>query len=176
MIRKFSEEDIPYKVRWINDSKNNQYLHYTLPLSNANTRKWYMQNKDSTNRLDMTILYDCKPIGVIGLLNIDIVKRDAELYITIGEQEYKGIGVAGKAMHQLVQIGFQKLRLNTIYLFTESGNLAAIRAYEKFGFRKTGEVLRTRQNPECIVTMYRYEINKDNYEMRYGLQNNDSYT
>ncbi len=32
-IRRFEEKDIPYKVKWINDERNNKYLHYDLPLT-----------------------------------------------------------------------------------------------------------------------------------------------
>lgn len=169
-IRRFCESDIPYKVKWINDPRNNQYLHYALPLCESDTLKWFKRNKDAANRLDMTILYGSEPIGVLGLLNIDEGQKNAELYITVGEQAYKGIGVAGKAIYMLLQIAFQTLHLQNIYLFTESGNSAARRAYEKFGFQKTAEMQKTRQDSQCVVTMYRYEMKKEDYDTRYGLQ------
>lgn len=31
-IRKFESKDIPKKVEWINNSENNKYLHYDIPL------------------------------------------------------------------------------------------------------------------------------------------------
>lgn len=31
-IRKFEGKDIPKKVEWINNSENNKYLHYDIPL------------------------------------------------------------------------------------------------------------------------------------------------
>ena len=40
-LRKFEERDIKNKVRWINDSANNQYLHYELPLEEEKTKQWY---------------------------------------------------------------------------------------------------------------------------------------
>lgn len=173
-IRKFCEKDIPYKVKWINDPQNNKYLHYTLPLCEAGTKEWFDRNKNAENRLDMTILYGSEPVGIIGLLNIDKCQKNAELYITVGEQKYKGIGVAGKAIQRLLQIGFRMLCLQDVYLFTEPGNSAAIRAYEKFGFYKTAEVQMPRQDSNCNVTLYRYEIKKENYDMQYGLQGMDS--
>lgn len=173
-IRKFRESDIPYKVKWINDPQNNQYLHYMLPLCETDTKKWFDRIKNAENRLDMTILYGSEPVGILGLLNIDRCQKDAELYITVGEQKYKGIGIAGKAIHRLLQLGFQTLYLQNVYLFTESGNSAAIRAYEKFGFHKTAEVQMTRQDSNRIVTLYRYEIKKEDYDMQYGLQEMDS--
>ena len=40
-IRKFNENDIHNKIKWINDSKNNKYLHYDLPLEYDKTLKWF---------------------------------------------------------------------------------------------------------------------------------------
>ena len=35
-IRKFEEKDIANKIKWINDERNNRFLHYDLPLSMKN--------------------------------------------------------------------------------------------------------------------------------------------
>lgn len=166
-IRKFCEDDIPLKIQWINDSNNNRYLHYSLPLREDETKKWFKKSKEAADRLDMTILCDEKPIGIIGLLKIDRNRKNAELYITIGEQDYKGIGIAGKAIQKLLRIGFYDLKLQSVYLYTEAGNFAAIKAYEKFGFLKESVVQRKRQNPESSVTAYRYVIAKEEFEERY---------
>ena len=31
-IRRFEKRDIPDKVTWVNDTENNRFLHYDLPL------------------------------------------------------------------------------------------------------------------------------------------------
>lgn len=69
-IRLFRESDIPCKVRWINDSENNKFLHYDRPLDEDKTRVWFHKNKDRTNRYDAIIEYEWKSCGVIGLLSI----------------------------------------------------------------------------------------------------------
>ena len=67
-IRKFEESDIPNKVKWINDPRNNTYLHYELPLEIKKTEKWFEANKNRTDRYDAIILCDEIPVGLIGLL------------------------------------------------------------------------------------------------------------
>ncbi len=37
-LRKFIREDIPLKIRWINDPANNRFLHYNLPLKRRTLR------------------------------------------------------------------------------------------------------------------------------------------
>ena len=74
-IRKFQQDDIPYKVKWINDTDNNQFLHYDLPLREDKTLLWFNSVRDRTDRADFTITYNGEPAGLIGLLNIDNKNR-----------------------------------------------------------------------------------------------------
>lgn len=137
-IRKFKEEDIPYKVKWINDYKNNKYLHYDLPLKEDKTLLWFNSIKDRKDRVDYTITYDGEPVGLIGLINIDIKNRKGEYYITLGEEKYKGKGIAFVASDMLIKEGFNTYNLNKIYLYTEVENTSAQKLFERVGFIKEG--------------------------------------
>lgn len=135
-IRSFKREDIPYKVAWVNDSENNRFLHYDLPLEVWKTEKWFEGILEKEDRFDATILSDGIPVGVIGLLNIDQVNWKAEYYILVGD--CKKTGVATKASRLILDYGFSELGLNRIYLFTETGNIPAQRLFEKVGFIREG--------------------------------------
>ncbi|WP_342470254.1 GNAT family protein [Ureibacillus sp. FSL K6-3587] len=137
-IRKFKEEDIPYKVKWINDERNNKYLHYDLPLREDKTLEWYNKIKDRNDRADFTITYDNEPVGLIGLLNIDHNNKKAEYYICIGEDSYKGKGIAKKATDLLIKKSYEEFGLIKIYLYTEVENIAAQKLFEKVGFEREG--------------------------------------
>lgn len=137
-IRKFKKEDIDNKIRWINDSENNEFLHYDLPLEYEKTLKWFMNNKDRMDRFDAVIEYNAMPVGIIGLLNIDYKNKKAEFYITVGEKDYKGKGIAYKASMELLKYAFNDLGLNKIYLYTETENKIAQKLFEKLGFTREG--------------------------------------
>ena len=137
-IRKFNENDIENKIKWINDSANNQFLHYDLPLEYEKTKKWYETIKDRTDRFDAVIEYEKIPVGIIGLLNIDKKNQKAEYYITLGEKEYKGKGIAYNASIKILEYAFEKLKLNKIYLYTEVENIIAQKLFDKLGFQKEG--------------------------------------
>lgn len=137
-IREFSEKDIPYKVKWINDESNNKYLHYDLPLREDKTLVWFKNNKDRTDRLDLIITFNDKPIGLIGLLDIDNKNKKAEYYICMGEEKYKGKGLAYNASKLLIEYAYNELHLNKVYLHTEKNNIAAQKLFEKIGFEKEG--------------------------------------
>ena len=46
-LRKFNENDIEKKIKWINDPKNNEFLHYNIPLNYENTLNWYIKNQNN---------------------------------------------------------------------------------------------------------------------------------
>ena len=133
-IRPFEEKDISNKIKWINNPKNNMYLHYDLPLEFDKTLEWFKKNKERTDRYDAVIQVNNIAVGLIGLLGIDKKNRKAEFYISMGEEEYKGKGVAYKACKILLAYSFKELNLNKVYLNVDADNIAACRLYEKVGF------------------------------------------
>ena len=162
-IRKFTERDIPAKVRWINDSRNNRYLHYDLPLEEEKTRRWFHANQDRTDRYDAVIELDGVPVGVIGLLGIDWKNSKAEYYVTLGEAAAAGKGVATIASRQLLTYAFDELGLNRVYLFTERDNLPAQRLFERIGFRREGLLRDDLFSRGRYVDRYAYGITKGQF-------------
>ena len=158
-LRKFEEKDVENKVKWINDDRNNKFLHYDIPLTIEKTQKWYHQNQFRTDRYDAVIECDGASVGVIGLLNIK--NRRAEYYITIGEPAYKGRGIAKKATKLLLQFAFNELALYEIYLYTEIGNINAQRLFEKSGFQKRAIEYASAINRGITVDRYYYIITKE---------------
>lgn len=137
-IRKFERSDIPKKVEWINNSENNQFLHYDIPICLEKTEKWYDSHLGEDTRYDAVIEADGVPVGTIGLLNIDRKDSKAEYYIAMGETAYKGKGIARSASRLILAYGFEKLSLNRIYLFTEVDNKPAQKLFETVGFIREG--------------------------------------
>lgn len=132
-LREFEEGDIPQKIEWINDPENHRYLHYEIPLRIDKTTDWFL-NKNNSTRMDLTIVYDGRPVGVIGLLGIDMKNRKAEYYITVGDKEYKRKGIGFKASKALLRYAFDELKLHKVFLMVDSENQVAVNLYEKIGF------------------------------------------
>ncbi len=162
-IRPFTEHDIADKVRWINDPRNNRYLHYDLPLEEEKTLRWFHANKDRTDRYDAVIELDRKPVGVIGLLGIDRKNSKAEYYITLGEPAAGGKGVAYEASRQLLIYAFEELGLNRVYLYTERENRRAQRLFERVGFRKEGLIRDDLFSRGQFVDRFAYGVTKEQF-------------
>ena len=160
-LRKFEEKDVPNKVKWINDERNNKYLHYDIPLELAKTQKWYLKNQTLTNRYDAIIEYNGTPVGVIGLL--DIRNGSAEYYVTLGEQEFKGRGISKEASRLLLEYAFEDLALNSVYLYTEVENKAAQHLFERCGFQRKSIEYSSAINRGKTVDRYYYVITAEEF-------------
>ena len=136
-LREFVESDIENKVRWINNSENNTYLHYDIPLQYDKTLSWF-KNKDNSKRKDLIIEVNRIPVGLIGLLNIDVKNSKAEFYISMGDVQYKNKGIATRACKELIEYSFTILKLHKLYLNTDADNVIAHRLFEKVGFKREG--------------------------------------
>lgn len=162
-IRKFERKDIPKKVEWINNPQNNKFLHYDIPLEVEKTQKWFDSNIGRTDRYDAVIEADGVPCGTIGLLEIDKKNSKAEYYIAMGETSLKGKGISTQASKILLDYAFGELKLNRIYLYTETENIPAQRLFEKLGFIKEGCIRNDIVSHGKFVDRYIYGLVRDEY-------------
>jgi RimJ/RimL family protein N-acetyltransferase len=80
------------------------------------------------------LLADDRPIGEVGLSELDLRNGSAEVGIFIGEVDEWGKGYGTDAVNAIVGFGFAELRLERIWLEVWTENARAMRAYEKAGF------------------------------------------
>jgi RimJ/RimL family protein N-acetyltransferase len=81
---------------------------------------------------------DGRHIGNVMFYNIDKVKGETEVGITIGERDYWNRGYGTDALKTLARHLFTQTRLTRLYLKTLDWNRRAQRAFEKAGFVLTG--------------------------------------
>jgi len=164
-IREFTTEDIENKVKWINDSENNQYLHYDIPLSVEKTLIWF-QNK-AKNRLDCVIEYNGIPVGLIGLIGIDNINQKAEFYVSMGRTEFKRMGIATAATKMIIKYAFEALELNKVFLHVDEENKAARTLYEKIGFELEGNFVKDLFHRGRFINRCRYAIFSETMEAQF---------
>ena len=83
-------------------------------------------------------LPDLRPIGVTNVRDFATPSRTAEFGIAIGEPDCRGKGYGTEATRLLLDFAFTVLGVHNVWLDTVSYNVAAIRAYEKAGFKEIG--------------------------------------
>jgi len=161
LIRDFEERDIDSKIKWINDEKNNKFLHYDIPLNKEKTFLWFKNKAD--NRLDCVIEYEDVPVGLIGLINIDNINSKAEYYISIGRHDLKRKGIATTATELILEYAFNDLKLNKVYLNVDEENEAACRLYEKIGYKIEGLFIKDMLHKGKLINRKRYAIFSDDF-------------
>lgn len=80
---------------------------------------------------------DNTPIGYLSIKGVREGGTGAELGIAIMDKDYRGQGLGAEALRQAINYAFQELELSVLVLTVFPDNVAAIRAYEKVGFKKT---------------------------------------
>lgn len=91
---------------------------------------------DQTERR-FIIQSQAKPIGLVELMEINHIHRNAEFQIII-DPAYQGKGYASKATKLAMEYAFNILNLYKLYLLVDQENEKAIHIYSKLGFIKEG--------------------------------------
>lgn len=134
------KSDLGIVVKWLNDPETNQYLGANVRQgTNFETRlKWYEKYKTEKTKKMFIIYADSKPVGEVGLTNIDKHDNNAELFIMIGEKEFRGKGIGQQAVKFIVNYAFNKLKLHRVSLGCFEENIAGMKCYKKCGFEREG--------------------------------------
>lgn len=139
-LRLMEEKDIPFKVKWINDTEVRRTLNFDYPVSEIATKQWLNKVALNPTRRDFIVclLENDIPIGFGGLLNIDIKNSKAESYMAIGDKEQWGKGYAKEIRKVILDYAFNELALNKVYSYVWSKNEKMISVNKRVGFEIEG--------------------------------------
>ncbi|MFA6082079.1 MAG: GNAT family protein [Patescibacteria group bacterium] len=133
-------EDIKLRTKWIQNPKVKANLGWQIRngVTHKDNVRWF--NRYQKNKYDkrFTVKANGIPVGLVGLTGQNPVDKHAELFIMIGEDEYRGLGIGRKACEYIIKYGFEKLKLHKIFLAVYSYNLPAINLYKSLGFEVEG--------------------------------------
>lgn len=139
-FRPIKRSDIQNYVRWLNNPKANEFIGDGMKVSIKSATKWFNDYLKDRNKFFFIILDEKKAVGFMGLKNISKRNKNAELFICIGEDEYRGRGVGKKAMEWLINYGLDKLKLHKINLGVFEENIIAVKLYKSLGFKIEGKM------------------------------------
>lgn len=127
-----SDENIKTTFKWI----HNQTLRELFSMNgkpNWDNHINYFKKKlnDKTQKV-FAIYANNHYVGNCGLKNIDLHK--AEIWIYIGEDNFKGKGIATKAIGIMIAYA-KKINLQKLYLYVLNYNKSALKLYKNSGFK-----------------------------------------
>ncbi|MGH2922438.1 MAG: GNAT family N-acetyltransferase [Solirubrobacterales bacterium] len=137
------DEDSDALFDWINDRELVQRSAPFEPVARADHDRWFGSIRERDDVEIFAIRFrDGRLVGSCQLNRIDRRNRACELQIRIGEAGAQGRGHGTEALRLLLAHAFGPLGMERVGLEVFATNEAAIRAYEKVGFRREG-VLRS---------------------------------
>lgn len=120
---------------WLNDYEVNKYLE-TREATIADLKKYIKGKLESENCLFFGIFYkeNNKHIGNLKL-QLAGEGKTVDYGIIIGDKDYWGRGIGTEATRLVIDFSFNFLKADSIELSVLADNQAAIKVYEKAGFR-----------------------------------------
>jgi RimJ/RimL family protein N-acetyltransferase len=128
-------ENVELYAKWVNSPTGRMYSRVPTPQRISELKKLLEPKPEFLVQKDIYLeIYhkkDEKPIGIVGLVDIDWLNRKAKMSINIGESEYWGKAIAGEALKLLFDYAFEDLNLHKLYAKIYTPNHQLIRVFEK---------------------------------------------
>jgi RimJ/RimL family protein N-acetyltransferase len=139
-FRPLEREDAPRLAAYLNDPGVRRALLWHRPLSVAQEQSFLEALGKDEHQVVLGIARheDSELIGTTGLHGLDFRSRRAEFGLVIGERSFWGQGYGTEATRMMLDYGFGTLNLNRVWLQVFGHHTAAVRVYEKAGFRREG--------------------------------------
>lgn len=133
-FRNLIESDFDIIFSWISDSELRK-MTGTRGIPDLDSHnKWFQAKRRDYKNLNYVIVYDEKPVGLIGTNEINFNDKNANIYIYIGDSSYRKRGIGYIAIHNLLSILKEKYQCHKITASIRSYNLPSINLFRKCGF------------------------------------------
>jgi len=137
-FRTYSIEDIPLRLKFINDIEIANCLTDGMPypITRREEERWYEDINSASDRYKFAIeaIDTNEFIGGCSINDVDWKNSVATIGLFIGNKNYWGKGYGSDAMNVLISFVFNHMNINKIRLITYSFNDRAIKSFEKCGF------------------------------------------
>jgi RimJ/RimL family protein N-acetyltransferase len=126
---------------WLNDPEVTRYMESGIfPYTQTELERFYEQSSGSQKQVILAIVdkQTDQHVGNVKLGPLDWLHRRATFGILLGDKQVWGRGIGTEATLLMVEYGFYRLNLRRIDLGVYAEHQAAVRIYEKIGFKVEG--------------------------------------
>jgi RimJ/RimL family protein N-acetyltransferase len=132
-------DDLETYTRWMNDFEVTRYLGQASKCFSLESEKKFLEGLVLEGyNFAIVLKEENKLIGNASIFGVEHLHQHGTIGLFIGEESNRGKGYGQEVVKLLVDYGFRYLNLNNIMLKVFSGNINAINAYIKCGFREFG--------------------------------------
>lgn len=134
-LRKLEKIDASLMLEWMHDSDVVKYMQADFERKTLNDcEKFIDSSQRDSHNLHLAIVDDDEIyMGTVSLKNIE--NDTAEFAIAI-RKKAMGKGFSKYAMSEIIRIGFEKLKLKSVYWYVSPENKRAVKFYDKNGYTR----------------------------------------
>ena len=133
-----SPELIALAGGWLVRKENYQWLDFAGGKQPTPALLKIMAQRDTNVLRAFTADDDVKPIGVVGLSNVDRNNKTAMLWAVLGDKASARRGYAVRALSKLLTFGFRELGLHAIHSWSVDHNTSGLEVTKRLNFRFVG--------------------------------------
>lgn len=163
ILRELEEIDLPKLAKYADNEKISINLRnaFPHPYGIEDAERFYKMVQSQNPKTFFAVEYQGEYVGNISLVvGGDVYRNSAEIGYFIGEPFWNK-GIVTKAVHLIVEFGFEKLGLKRIHTGVFEYNKASQRVLEKCGFEMEGIFKKSITKNGVICNEVRYAKIKD---------------
>jgi len=130
--------DVEKFTGWLNDMEILVNLPYYSGMISLESERAFLSTLSKDHNYSIVDLKTDVLLGTCGFSDIDYVNQTAETGIFIGDKSYWNKGYGTEALSLLIDYAFRALNFHNVMLRVFDYNKAAMRVYEKIGFKVFG--------------------------------------
>jgi RimJ/RimL family protein N-acetyltransferase len=126
---------------WLNDPEVHEYLLVGhIPITLEDERRYFDTQAASADRYTFEVhaAVDGRYLGNIGIKDVDLLHRRAELGLVIGSKEDWGKGYGADAIVTCLRFAFFTLGLHSVRIRAHEDHRRALDLYRRVGFAEVG--------------------------------------
>jgi RimJ/RimL family protein N-acetyltransferase len=174
-LRPFTHDDIPRLLGWINAGGEESFAQWAgtafqYPLTEAQLDEHLAEAEGPRPPRRVFAAVDDSTGEVVGhaeLSRIDYENRSAMVSrLLVGDRALRGQGIGGEIVARLLEYAFGELRLHRLTIYVLEFVVAAIRMYERLGFRTEGHLVEARRLGDRYWNVYYMALLREEWEAR----------
>lgn len=135
MVHKWLSDPYIIRLTFVVSGPNSEQI---MPFSETLSEQYLNMLVTDDKRMTYAIEVNGQHVGNIGLKDYNEDFKRSEIFVEVGEAEFRSKGVGKAAIAILLDYAFDVLNLREIRLEVLEFNAAAIHVYKKLGFVSTG--------------------------------------
>ncbi len=141
-LRPWTEQDFNLCLRWFSQREVQRVAlaRRPWPWTRMGDHLRTLLTDPESEQFVVALKATSEPIGLCGLFALDEKHKTAEVGLVVGEPFARRKGYGTEALELLMDHAFRTRQLEKLFLHVYSANLAAVRLYEKAGFRTVVEL------------------------------------